>query len=229
MHDLTSFLVVSSVCHWRMELPCLISVSAALCFQNNKQKMDFLSTHLCQNVCSWWTASIDAKVNAAHFSYLVTHCGRMLHHYYRPRDRSEDKETALGDCRITSTREIFSNSWNFSLNMFQEMTIPWCLKRAELMFKCVKGFMIEMATYSSQVSRTIQFLVPRVSSFVFIPSKLSHTAACLCGWCMTWTKLEPYFHVCPKWRLKRENKGTSKIWDIWIHFLKNFFCDGRAC
>ncbi|XP_041378734.1 protein C12orf4 homolog [Gigantopelta aegis] len=40
------------------------------------------------------------------------------------------------------------------------MTIPWCLKRAELLFKCVKGFMIEMATYSSQVSKTIQFLVP---------------------------------------------------------------------
>ncbi|KAK7113652.1 FERRY endosomal RAB5 effector complex subunit 3-like [Littorina saxatilis] len=45
--------------------------------------------------------------------------------------------------------------------MTEEMTIPWCLKRAELLFKCVKGFMIEMATYSSQVSRTIQFLVPR--------------------------------------------------------------------
>ncbi|GFO41789.1 protein c12orf4 homolog [Plakobranchus ocellatus] len=45
--------------------------------------------------------------------------------------------------------------------MTEEMTIPWCMKRAELMFKCVKGFMIEMATYSSQESRTIQFLVPR--------------------------------------------------------------------
>uniref|UniRef100_A0A0B7AMF5 Uncharacterized protein n=1 Tax=Arion vulgaris TaxID=1028688 RepID=A0A0B7AMF5_9EUPU len=45
--------------------------------------------------------------------------------------------------------------------MTEEMTISWCLKRAELLFKCVKGFMIEMATYSSQESRTIQFLVPR--------------------------------------------------------------------
>ncbi|XP_005104405.1 protein C12orf4 homolog [Aplysia californica] len=44
--------------------------------------------------------------------------------------------------------------------MTEEMTISWCMKRAELMFKCVKGFMIEMATYSSQESRTIQFLVP---------------------------------------------------------------------
>ncbi|XP_067673825.1 FERRY endosomal RAB5 effector complex subunit 3-like [Haliotis asinina] len=45
--------------------------------------------------------------------------------------------------------------------MSEEMTIPWCMKRAELLFKCVKGFMIEMATYSSQQSRTIQFLVPQ--------------------------------------------------------------------
>ncbi|KAL3877610.1 hypothetical protein ACJMK2_035304 [Sinanodonta woodiana] len=44
--------------------------------------------------------------------------------------------------------------------MTEEMTIPWCLKRAELIFKCVKGFMMEMASYGSQESRTLQFLVP---------------------------------------------------------------------
>ena len=43
------------------------------------------------------------------------------------------------------------------------MTIPWCMKRAELVFKCVKGFIMEMATYGRQESRTIQFLVPLVS------------------------------------------------------------------
>jgi hypothetical protein len=43
------------------------------------------------------------------------------------------------------------------------MTISWCLKRAELVFKCVKGFMMEMATYGAQQTRTIQFLVPPVS------------------------------------------------------------------
>ena len=43
------------------------------------------------------------------------------------------------------------------------MTIPWCMKRAELIFKCVKGFMMELAMYSGQQSRTIQFLVPKVS------------------------------------------------------------------
>lgn len=45
------------------------------------------------------------------------------------------------------------------------MTIPWCQRRAELVFKCVKGFMMEMATYESSSSRTIQFLVPLVSIF----------------------------------------------------------------
>lgn len=28
---------------------------------------------------------------------------------------------------------------SLSLFSIQEMTIPWCLKRAELVFKCVKG------------------------------------------------------------------------------------------
>ena len=58
------------------------------------------------------------------------------------------------------------------------MTIPWCLKRAELLFKCVKGFMIEMATYSSQVSKTIQFLVPPVTTLIVLPSE----GLCCCWW-----------------------------------------------
>nr|XP_057943837.1 protein C12orf4 homolog [Doryrhamphus excisus]XP_057943838.1 protein C12orf4 homolog [Doryrhamphus excisus]XP_057943839.1 protein C12orf4 homolog [Doryrhamphus excisus]XP_057943840.1 protein C12orf4 homolog [Doryrhamphus excisus]XP_057943841.1 protein C12orf4 homolog [Doryrhamphus excisus]XP_057943842.1 protein C12orf4 homolog [Doryrhamphus excisus] len=45
--------------------------------------------------------------------------------------------------------------------MSEEMTIPWCLKRAELVFKCVKGFMMEMASWDGGVSRTVQFLVPK--------------------------------------------------------------------
>ena len=36
------------------------------------------------------------------------------------------------------------------------------MKRAELVFKCVKGFMMEMATYGGHKSRTVQFLVPTV-------------------------------------------------------------------
>src|SRR6218665_481999 len=44
------------------------------------------------------------------------------------------------------------------------MTIPWCLKRAELVFKCVKGFIMELGLWNSQESCTIQFLVPRVGT-----------------------------------------------------------------
>ncbi|XP_062928636.1 protein C12orf4 homolog [Mobula hypostoma] len=46
-------------------------------------------------------------------------------------------------------------------DMSEEMTIPWCLKRAELVFKCVKGFMMEMASWDGGTSRTVQFLVPQ--------------------------------------------------------------------
>ncbi|XP_077863644.1 FERRY endosomal RAB5 effector complex subunit 3-like [Saccoglossus kowalevskii] len=45
--------------------------------------------------------------------------------------------------------------------MSEEMTIAWCLKRAELVFKCVKGFMMEMTTWGGNDSRTIQFVVPK--------------------------------------------------------------------
>lgn len=48
--------------------------------------------------------------------------------------------------------------------MQEEMTIPWCYKRAELVFKCVKGFMMEMATSGGSdkgETRTIQFVVPK--------------------------------------------------------------------
>uniref|UniRef100_A0A8C8JDH8 FERRY endosomal RAB5 effector complex subunit 3 n=1 Tax=Oncorhynchus tshawytscha TaxID=74940 RepID=A0A8C8JDH8_ONCTS len=49
-------------------------------------------------------------------------------------------------------------------DMSEEMTIPWCLKRAELVFKCVKGFMMEMASWDGGISRTVQFLVPQVNT-----------------------------------------------------------------
>ncbi|XP_035674348.1 protein C12orf4 homolog [Branchiostoma floridae] len=44
--------------------------------------------------------------------------------------------------------------------MGEEMTVQWCLKRAELIFKCIKGFMMEMASWGGTESRTIQFMVP---------------------------------------------------------------------
>ncbi|KAG1714460.1 Protein C12orf4 [Nymphon striatum] len=45
--------------------------------------------------------------------------------------------------------------------MTEEMTIQWCLKRAELVFKCVKGFMIEILSWGGSETRTIQFLLPK--------------------------------------------------------------------
>lgn len=73
------------------------------------------------------------------------------------------------------------------------MTIQWCLKRAEMVFKCVKGlttktfhhlylldcivcvyvyatgFMLENPLWGNGDSRTIQFLIPQVK---FIPQKI---------------------------------------------------------
>lgn len=50
----------------------------------------------------------------------------------------------------------------------QDMTVPWCQKRAELVLKCVKGFMIESVSLGGSELKTIQFLVPKVSlKFIF--------------------------------------------------------------
>ncbi|KAI6656843.1 hypothetical protein LOD99_16146 [Oopsacas minuta] len=44
--------------------------------------------------------------------------------------------------------------------MQPEMTVNWCIKRAELVLKCFKGFMLENSHLASNYPRTIQFLVP---------------------------------------------------------------------
>ena len=46
--------------------------------------------------------------------------------------------------------------------MTEEMTISWVMRRAELVLKCVKGFMIEFVQWGPQESRNIQFVVPPV-------------------------------------------------------------------
>lgn len=43
------------------------------------------------------------------------------------------------------------------------MNINWCNRRAELVYKCVKGFMIEMASWGGAELKNLQFLVPKVS------------------------------------------------------------------
>ena len=42
------------------------------------------------------------------------------------------------------------------------MTIPWVMKRTELVLKCLKGFMMEMGTWGTNRCSTIQFVVPKV-------------------------------------------------------------------
>ncbi|CAD5123313.1 unnamed protein product [Dimorphilus gyrociliatus] len=42
----------------------------------------------------------------------------------------------------------------------EQMTISWCMKRSELVFKCIKGFLMELSTWSAKQSRTVTFLVP---------------------------------------------------------------------
>ncbi|KAB0801496.1 hypothetical protein PPYR_05856 [Photinus pyralis] len=52
--------------------------------------------------------------------------------------------------------------------MSEGMTVTWCTKRAELVFKCVKGFMIEMASWGGSDLKNLQFLLPKgISSDVF--------------------------------------------------------------
>ena len=45
--------------------------------------------------------------------------------------------------------------------MSEEMTVAWCMKRAELVFKCVKGFMMEVSSWGGSEIKTLQFLVPK--------------------------------------------------------------------
>lgn len=46
--------------------------------------------------------------------------------------------------------------------MCEEMTVQWCMKRAELVFKCVKGFMMEVSSWGGAEIKTLQFLVPKM-------------------------------------------------------------------
>jgi hypothetical protein len=45
--------------------------------------------------------------------------------------------------------------------MKPEMTINWCLKRAELVFKSIKGFLLESTTWKGNKPWTVEFLLPK--------------------------------------------------------------------
>lgn len=72
---------------------------------------------------------------------------------------------------ILAMRNVMRLVWDFDVSVvtvplfllisFQPfMTSAWCQKRAELVFKCVKGFMIEMSSLSDDGPKTVQFLLP---------------------------------------------------------------------
>ncbi|EDW81494.2 uncharacterized protein Dwil_GK12097 [Drosophila willistoni] len=44
--------------------------------------------------------------------------------------------------------------------MSEDMTVQWCIRRAELVFKCAKGFMIESASWGGAELSTLQLLLP---------------------------------------------------------------------
>jgi len=57
--------------------------------------------------------------------------------------------------------------------MTECMTVAWCVKRAELVFKCIKGFMMEMTGWGGEDIKTMHFLLPaEIDPTVF--SKLSN-------------------------------------------------------
>lgn len=45
--------------------------------------------------------------------------------------------------------------------MSEEMTMAWCIRRAELVLKCTKGFMIESSSWSGVELSTLQLLLPQ--------------------------------------------------------------------
>ncbi|KAL5291257.1 C12orf4 family protein [Megaselia abdita] len=45
-------------------------------------------------------------------------------------------------------------------DMSEDMTVPWCIRRAELVFKCAKGFVIEAASWGGAEVSTLQLLLP---------------------------------------------------------------------
>lgn len=53
--------------------------------------------------------------------------------------------------------------------MSEEMTVPWCVRRAELILKCTKGFMIESSSWSGAELSTLQLLLPHnISEDLFL-------------------------------------------------------------
>ncbi|XP_076060908.1 FERRY endosomal RAB5 effector complex subunit 3 isoform X2 [Oratosquilla oratoria] len=65
------------------------------------------------------------------------------------------KVACLGDVTTLTLPLLLTHT------MSEEMTMSWCQKRAELVYKCVKGFMMEMASWGGAEMNNMQFLVPK--------------------------------------------------------------------
>ncbi|XP_071546572.1 FERRY endosomal RAB5 effector complex subunit 3 [Panulirus ornatus] len=65
------------------------------------------------------------------------------------------KVACLGDITTLTIPLLLTNT------MSEEMTMSWCQKRAELVYKCIKGFMMEMASWGGAEMKNMQFLVPK--------------------------------------------------------------------
>lgn len=65
------------------------------------------------------------------------------------------KVACLGDITTLTIPLLLTNS------MSEEMTMSWCQKRAELVYKCIKGFMMEMSSWGGAEMKNMQFLVPK--------------------------------------------------------------------
>lgn len=49
--------------------------------------------------------------------------------------------------------------------MSEDMTVQWCIRRADLVFKCVKGFIIESASWGGSELNTLQLILPKDISY----------------------------------------------------------------
>lgn len=58
--------------------------------------------------------------------------------------------------------------------MSEDMTVPWCNRRADLIFKCAKGFIIESASWGGSELNTLQLILPKDISYELF-STLSNT------------------------------------------------------
>jgi len=77
---------------------------------------------------------------------------------------------------IVGLRNVFRCAFNSEVNhltlpllmvhqLTEEMDDRWCLRRAELVLKCIKGFVMENSVGYKTEAKTVQFLVPEETSW----------------------------------------------------------------